>query len=133
MRFFVFVPLLFLFLLTPLFAFADSIELTWDIPTQRTDNTALAPEEIDGYAIDYMHNNGEQQTIIVDGGLTLSHIIPDVLPGSYVFQIATISNEKVGPSSNPITITLAEIRKAEAGAPVVRVHLSCDNCNLEVK
>jgi hypothetical protein len=128
MRFF-----LILLLLIPAITLADSIELTWDIPTQRTDNTALATEEIDGYAIDYTHNNGEQQTIIVDGGLTQLHTINDALPGSYVFQIATISNEQVGPSSNPITLTLAEIRKAEAGAPVVRVHLSCDNCNLEVK
>ena len=128
MRFF-----LILLLLIPAITLADSIELTWDIPTQRTDNTALAPEEIDGYAIDYTHNNGEQQTIIVDGGLTLSHMMPDALPGSYVFQIATISNEQVGPSSNPITLTLAEIKKAEASAPVVRVHLSCDNCNLEIK
>ena len=128
MRFF-----LILLLIIPAITLADSIELTWDIPTQRVDGSALAAEEIDGYAIDYTHNNGEQQTIIVDGGLTLSHIIPDVLPGSYVFQIATISNEQVGPSSNPITLTLAEIRKAEAGPPVVRVNLSCDNCTLEVR
>lgn len=86
MRFF-----LILLLLIPAIALADSIELTWDIPTIYEDGSTLAIEDIDGYVIKYGRNY-----IFIDSGLTQSHIVQDVSEGVHAFKIATMAGGQIG-------------------------------------
>lgn len=123
----------FLALFIPALSIADDIQLSWGIPDQRIDGSPLEAHEIDGYSIKYSYNNTTRPEIRINGALTLETVINDVQAGVYVFQIATVSGGQTGPYSETFTLPLSAIQKTSPQAPVFRVHLSCDNCNLEVK
>ena len=98
MRFFLFVPLLFLFFLAPLVAFAtDDIVLTWDTPTLYEDGAALPVEDIDGYVIKHAGNY-----IFIGSALTLTYRVVDAGPGVHAFKIATMAGGLVGNFSDYI-------------------------------
>ena len=129
MRFF-----LALILLIPSITIADSIVLTWDIPTQRTDGSALAASEIDGYVIKQWQNGDKQLDIVIDGSLTLETTLPDIQSGSYIFSIATTSQGQTGPDSDPVSVTIGGVPVVAPSSPTIRVQLVCDPaCSLEVK
>ena len=134
MRFF-----LALILLIPSITIADSIVLTWDIPAQRLDGSALAASEIDGYLIKRWQNGDKQPDIVIDGGLTLETTLPDIQPGSYIFSIATTSQGQTGPDSDPISVMIGNIPQSPPSSPGIRANLQCatvdgvTKCSLEVK
>ena len=67
-----------------------SADLSWQIPTTRTDGTPLALSEIDGYRI-YMGTTSENLMMIVDlnNGTTTSYSVTSLASGSYYFSVTT--------------------------------------------
>lgn len=123
-----------LLLIIPSITFADSIQLTWDTPTQRVDGAALLPSEIDGYVIKHWQNGDKMPDIVVDGALTVESLLPDIQPGSYIFSIATTAQGQTGPDSDLVSVNIGGIPVVAPSAPAIRVQLVCDPaCSLEVK
>ncbi len=71
-----------------------SIALSWDIPTQREDGTALELYEIDGYVIAYGTSSADlsSEVSILGAGQT-STLIADLPPATYYFAIATVDSD----------------------------------------
>ena len=130
-----------LLLIIPALSFADSLQLSGDVPTQRTDGSVLAPSEIDGYVIKNWQNGDKMLDIIIDGGLTVETTLPDIQSGSYIFSIATISQGQTGPDSDPISVTMGMAPISPPSSPGIRANLQCatdpatgvTKCSLEVK
>ncbi len=73
-----------------------SIRLSWDIPTEREDGSALELYEIDGYVIAYGTSSGNlTETISLIGGGETEATIADLLAGTYYFAIATVDSDSV--------------------------------------
>ncbi|MDX1452046.1 MAG: immunoglobulin domain-containing protein [Oleiphilaceae bacterium] len=85
-----------------------TIALSWDIPTQREDGSALELFEIDGYVIVYGTESGQltNQINIVGAGETTASIA-DLPPATYYFAIATIDSDgRQGNYSSEISQTI---------------------------
>lgn len=110
---------------------AADIQLGWDHPTERENNSALPLSEIDGYRIYYSVDSGSEQTISLP--VTTSHTLSDVVGGNYTFQISTVSEGLEGNRSGSILVPVA---KSGAKYPIMRVIIErCDlqgNCVQEV-
>lgn len=85
-----------------------SVELSWDIPTQRENGQALSLNEIQGYRIQYgslpysLDNN-----LQVNGATNTQLTVPDLLAGTYYFRIATIDSDGLtGAYSSAISLDL---------------------------
>lgn len=85
-----------------------SIELSWDIPTEREDGTALELYEINGYVIRYGTTSGAlNQSVTVNGGGETQALIEDLEANTYYFAIATVDSDGVqGDFSSEISETI---------------------------
>ncbi len=85
-----------------------SADLSWQIPTTRTDGTALALSEIGGFRI-YMGSTSENLTMIVDleNGATTSYSVTGLAAGSYYFSVTTYDAD--GNESQYSNIALKDI------------------------
>jgi hypothetical protein len=73
---------------------AKSIALSWDVPQEREDGSALETYEIDGYVIAYGTDaNNLDQQITVEGGLVLEAVVENLTQGTYYFAIATVDSD----------------------------------------
>ena len=75
---------------------ASSIELTWDIPQEREDGSALDLFEIDGYVIAYgTDQNDLSNQVTVDGASVQNKVLDNLANGTYYFSIATVDSDGV--------------------------------------
>lgn len=76
------------------------IDLAWTRPTTRTDNSALAANEISGYVL----NRNGIETIL---SVSTSYRYLNPGPGNHTISIATVdTNNQRGPFSAPITVVI---------------------------
>lgn len=81
----------------------NTLELTWDTPTLREDNSALLPSEIKGYVIQYWTNPAAISTVKVPA--TNKYYLFDLPAGTYTMQIATEDTDnQVGNFSPTISV-----------------------------
>jgi hypothetical protein len=106
---------------------AADILYQWDETTLRADGST-----IDGavtYHLRYSVNNVETTITTTN----LSHTLADVGVGSYVAQVATSEDGKLGEWSETVVTNIGELEKAAPAKTTITVTFSCDDCNLEVK
>ena len=73
---------------------AKSIALSWDVPQEREDGSALESYEINGYVIAYGTDaNNLNQQVTVDGGLVQETVLENLNTGTYYFAIATVDSD----------------------------------------
>jgi Immunoglobulin I-set domain len=84
------------------------ISLSWDIPTEREDGSALELFEINGYTIKYGSSaDAMVNTVNVTGSGVTEQVISELGLGRYYFAIATIDSDNVqGRFSDTITIDI---------------------------
>ena len=71
-----------------------SVELSWDIPLEREDGSALALYEINGYVISYGTTSGSLDALVtVTGYGETTALIEDLTPNTYYFAIATVDSD----------------------------------------
>ena len=71
-----------------------SIALSWDMPQQREDGSALESYEIDGYVIKYGTDaNNLNQQMTIEGAQVLEAVVEDLAQGTYYFAIATVDSD----------------------------------------
>jgi hypothetical protein len=74
----------------PITILPSTLNLSWDIPTTRADDSELNLSAIQGYLIVYGTDGlNFDQSINIVGGQTVSTLI-DLLPNTYYFRIATV-------------------------------------------
>ena len=85
-----------------------SVEVSWDIPTQRENGADLQLSELDGYRIVYYREGSSGPgSIYVDSPTQSSEIINDLEPGDYEFKISAIdTNGLVSEYSQIVATTL---------------------------
>lgn len=113
------------------FAFAESdVQLIWDKPVLRADNTELLSTDINGYYIKRWDDNIRLDDIYVDGADTLEYIVSSASSGVHVFQIATVADGgATGSYSDPIGLYIPEEVTPAPAAPVTfKVEISCIGC-----
>jgi len=104
------------------------IELGWDIPTERTDGSALPITEIDHYNIYY--GSGTIEIAADQTGYT----VVDVGVGVHTFTISTVDLGGIeGPISEEVSVTIAELPSPPAQIPMTAVGTCSLQCNFEVK
>lgn len=119
----------------------SSINLTWDVPSERVDGSPLLPEEIKSYKLYVSLNGVDYEPVEIDHP-AISYSFPTQGPGVYEFRISTVaivghSNGQVvyaeGPKSEPLVLEL-ESFYALPGAPVLNTVslVDCDGCGLRV-
>lgn len=65
-----------------------SITLNWAAPTQRSDTSALAADDIDGYLIHYSQTAGNlTETINITNPSTTQHTLTNLAAGTWYFRI----------------------------------------------
>ena len=97
----------FIFLMMLSFAVsATDIQLTWDLPTEREDGSAI--EAIDRFNIYQTINNGGS-TILEVASTGTSYQISDVETGNYTFQISTVEAGQEGALSDPISVNVLPV------------------------
>ncbi|MDX1496955.1 MAG: hypothetical protein R3352_05320 [Salinisphaeraceae bacterium] len=122
--------LLALLLLLGSTAHAADLRYDWDHATVRTDGQPITGER--SYVIRYSIDNIEQP--IINVGDVTSYTLPDITPGVYTSQIATIEDGRQGDWSPAITTIVEATEPANPGTVTITVQLTgCDNCGLEVK
>jgi hypothetical protein len=95
------------FYLVPIFrstgAAAGTATLSWTVPTTRANGAPLTPAEVSGYEI-YMiaERSGIDSVIPVAGGLTVRHVVRDLVPDSYHFAISAIDSGGRPSSLSPV-------------------------------
>jgi len=95
------------FYLVPIFrstaSTAGTATLSWTVPTTRVNGAALMPAELSGYEI-YMtaERSGISSVIRVAGGLTVQHVVRDLLPDSYHFAISSIDSNGRPSALSPV-------------------------------
>lgn len=112
-------------------AFAESpVQLLWDKPILREDNTELLPTDINGYYIKHWDDNVRLDNIYVDGADSLEYVISSASSGVHVFQIATVADGgSTGSYSDPIGLYIPEEVTPAPAAPVTfKVEISCVGC-----
>lgn len=84
------------------------VSLSWDIPSEREDGSALAMHEIKGYVIHYGNASGQlDQSLTVEGGGATTAEVEGLLAGTYYFAIATVDSDDVrGEFSAEISTTI---------------------------
>ncbi|MES0328606.1 MAG: fibronectin type III domain-containing protein [Gammaproteobacteria bacterium] len=94
----------FIFLMMLSFAVsATDIQLTWDLPTEREDGSAIVA--IDRFNIYQTINNGGS-TVLEVAPTGTSYQISDVETGNYTFQISTVEAGQEGALSDPISVNV---------------------------
>ncbi len=85
-----------------------SIQLSWDIPSQREDGQALELYEIDGYKIVYGTDELNLSSVLsVSGASETSVTVDELLSGTYYFAIATVDSDGVqGAYSETISVSI---------------------------
>lgn len=136
MRFFLFVPLLFLFLISPVFCFANNLdipdtELTWGVPSERVDGSPIDEREIKGYIIQHSYNGDKLDNIVIDGVLTTKHIVIDTIIGEYAYMIATITEEGIGPYSPPVILEITKKPALPVSPSFLGVRCLCENTDYQ--
>jgi hypothetical protein len=82
----------------------NNIELTWDIPSSREDDSVLLPTEIKHYVIYYGTDENSLDSMIIVDGLTT---IITLDPGVWYFAISTVDSDGLeGRKSNTISQVL---------------------------
>lgn len=73
-----------------------SVDLSWDIPTEREDGTALELYEINGYTIRYGTRSGALSEVVQVSGASVTTTRVENLPaGTHYFAIATVDSDGV--------------------------------------
>jgi len=73
-----------------------SVELTWDIPLEREDGSALELYEINGYVISYGTTSGNLDgSISVTGAAVTTALVEELAADTYYFAIATVDSDGV--------------------------------------
>lgn len=73
---------------------SKSIALSWDIPQEREDGSALEIYEIEGYVIVYGTDaNNLNQQVTVQGASVKDAVLENLASGTYYFAIATIDSD----------------------------------------
>ena len=103
---------------------AQTIQLTWDLPTEREDGTEIGA--IDRFNLYQTFNNGGA-TILEIGSTLSSYQIPDVQAGNYTFQISTVAGIE-GQKSDPLTVTILD----PTISPPQKITISGNNLMIEV-
>ncbi len=67
--------------------------LSWDIPTERTNNENLSQEEISGYIIQYTIDGVQQDSITISSATTTSYVFENLDPGDYSFTVVTLDTQ----------------------------------------
>ena len=85
-----------------------SLELSWDMPKQRDDESELDVDEINGYILAYGRAPNElNSNVFIDSAYKLSYLITELEAGTYYFTIATLDNDDLlGAYSDQIMISL---------------------------
>ena len=85
-----------------------SVEVSWDIPTQRENGADLQLSELDGYHIIYQREGSSSPaSVYIDSPTQSSEIIHDLEPGDYEFKITAIdTNGLVSEYSQIVATTL---------------------------
>jgi len=85
-----------------------SLELSWDMPKQRDDESELDVDEINGYILAYGRAPNElNSNVFIDDAYKLSYLITELEAGTYYFTIATLdNNDLLGAYSDQIMISL---------------------------
>jgi hypothetical protein len=80
-----------------------SAQLSWSIPTTRTNGTALTVGELAGYEIYYTNDLGSVAvTVPVSGGTSTSYTIPNIAAGTYHFSISAIDSNNLKSGLSPV-------------------------------
>jgi len=88
-------------------AYATDILLTWDLPTEREDGTAI--EQIDRFNLYTTIDNVLQDVNEIPGNAT-SFQLSEVKAGNYTFQISTVEDGLEGALSDPITVNVDQAK-----------------------
>lgn len=72
-----------------------SVLVSWAIPTTRTDGTALLVSEVREYRIYFRSADGfnSEQTLVVDGGNSISAVISNLAAKEWIFAITTVDTD----------------------------------------
>ena len=103
--------LLLALLMLPAVAHARTATITWEPPTTRTDGSALAPTEIDGYVFSCRTGEGEHDDLlIIPNGETPSAtaLYTDLFTsyGEYLCAMRTVDTQGLeSPLSNEVVVT----------------------------
>lgn len=74
-------------------AFAESLELSWQHPTEREDGSALPLDQVQGYEIDWGLCTGTQSTVMVGQVESHSVPLPDPGYGEWCASIRTVDTD----------------------------------------
>jgi len=87
-----------------------SIELDWERPTKRDDDTLLYASDIKGYAIKYGLDSSQfDSSVFVNDASSITYVIYDLTPGIYYFAIATVTKDDIqGDYSENIAISIGQ-------------------------
>ena len=107
---------------------AADILYQWDETTARVDGASVDGSIV--YHLRYSVDNVEQPIITTTN---LTYTLPSIVEGTYVAQVATSEDGRLGEWSDTATVVVGEIDKAAPAKTTVTVTFSCDDCNLEVK
>ena len=73
-----------------------TLELSWDIPTERENGDALPLEEISAYTLRYGTNEDSLSNVIsISGGATTQYLLSDLSAGQLYLQIATVDSDGI--------------------------------------
>lgn len=86
------------------------VDLSWNIPTTRTDGSSIATSAISAYRVFYTRDGStpnEDTTVVINSGTTTSTSLSLALAGTYTFAITAIDNNgSESALSNPVSITI---------------------------
>jgi hypothetical protein len=95
------------------------IQYTWAAPTQRTDGTTIAPNEITRYDFHHTANNTFQGVTQIAGNETEFYLI-DVESGNHTATIRAVEGDILGVMSGPAS---AAVVKAQIGAMTLTIQI----------
>ena len=121
-------------LLLPSLVFGDVLTATWTPPSALEDGSSLLAEEIQGYAVKYSIDNGQE--ILVDVGLSATFEL-EATPGIWAISVATITDWSTGQFSPVATVEVGEIEKSDPLPPTnITFSIQCDTvtdkCSMEI-
>lgn len=85
-----------------------SVQLSWDIPSEREDGTSLELYDIGGYTIAYGNQpDSLNSEVSIEGALVTDYQFQGLTSGTYYFAIATVDSAALqGVYSSTITVTV---------------------------
>lgn len=101
----------------------DSVTFSWSAPSERMDGSLLPPDQIGGYELYYSADGGETQ--VVEIGVTTSHSLERLDPGSYEAAISTVDTDGLySEPSNTVTFEIGSRPKPPSLLEVIKQFLS---------